>query len=67
MALKKKLSQGRRLPAACGNGVLLRRLRPSEKAASTLTTIVMATTHSVTIAVFLKKIRKSVYVSRRRN
>ena len=42
-------------------------MRPSEKAASTLTTIVIATTHTVTIAVFLKKIRKSVCVSSRRN
>ena len=39
-------------------------MRPSEKAASTLTTMVIATTHSVTITVFLKKIRKSVCVSR---
>jgi hypothetical protein len=39
-------------------------IRPSEKAASTLTTMVIATTHSVTITVFLKKIRKSVCVNR---
>ena len=37
-------------------------MRPSEKAASTLTTMVIATTHTVTITVFLKKIRKSVCV-----
>ena len=42
-------------------------IRPSENAASTLTTMVIATTHSVTITVFLKKIRKSVCVSRIRN
>ena len=39
-------------------------MRPSENAASTLTTMVIATTHTVTITVFLKKIRKSVCVSR---
>ena len=38
-------------------------MRPSEKAASTLTTMVMATTQTVTIAVFLKKIRKSLCVN----
>ena len=38
-----------------------------EKAASTVTAIVIATTHTVTIAVFLKKIRKAVCVSSRRN
>ena len=39
-------------------------MRPSENAASTLTTMVIATTHTVTITVFLKKIRKSVWVNR---
>ena len=38
------------------------RMRPSENAASTLTTMVIATTQTVTITVFLKKIRKSVCV-----
>ena len=42
-------------------------MRPSANAASTLTTMVMATTHTVTIAVFLKKIRKSVFFNRIRN
>ncbi len=41
-----------------------KRMRPSENAASTLTTMVIATTHTVTMTVFLKKIRKSVCVSR---
>ncbi len=36
------------------------RMRPSENAASTLITMVMMTTQTVTITVFLKKIRKSV-------
>ena len=35
-------------------------MRPSENAASMLTTMVIATTHTVTMTVFLKKIRKSV-------
>ncbi len=39
-------------------------IRPSEKAANTLTTMVIATVHTVTMMVFLKKIRKSVCVSR---
>ena len=39
-------------------------MRPSENAASTLTTMVIATTQTVTITVFLKKIRKSVWNSR---
>ena len=39
-------------------------MRPSEKAASTLTTMVIATTQSVTITVFLKNTRKSVWNSR---
>ncbi len=38
-------------------------MRPSENAASTLTTMVMTTTQTVTIAVFLKKIRKSLWVN----
>ncbi len=33
-------------------------MRPSENAASTLTTMVIATTHSVTIAVFFEKNHK---------
>ena len=39
-------------------------MRPSENAAKILTTMVIATTHTVTMTVFLKKIRKSVCVSR---
>jgi len=39
-------------------------MRPSENAASTLTTMVIATTQTVTEAVFLKKRRKSVSVNR---
>ena len=39
------------------------RMRPSANAASTLITMVIATTHTVTMTVFLKKIRKSVCVS----
>ena len=37
-----------------------KRMRPSANAASTLITMVMQTTSTVTMTVFLKKIRKSV-------
>jgi hypothetical protein len=43
-----------------------KRILDSENAARTEITMVMATTHTVTITVFLKKMRKSVSRSRLR-